>query len=103
MPPRIQLPKPHDAQQQLLGEARRFNAVALGRRAGKSTLAQHLLVMHSLGRQQPVGYFAPTYKLLAEFWRDVRNVLAPVTVSKSEQDHRVEMLGGGVLECWSLD
>jgi hypothetical protein len=77
--------------------------VALGRRAGKSTLAQHVLVMRALQERQPVGYFAPTYKLLAEFWREVRNVLQVVTVQKSEQDHRVEMMGGGVLECWSLD
>lgn len=101
--PRIQLPEPHPVQQQLLEQARRYNVVALGRRAGKSTLAQHVLVMHALQRREPTGYFAPTYKLLAEFWRDVRNVLQSVTVQKSEQDHRVEMLGGGVLECWSLD
>jgi hypothetical protein len=87
----------------LLQEARRYNVVALGRRAGKSTLAQHVLVMRALQERQPVGYFAPTYKLLAEFWREVRNVLQVVTVQKSEQDHRVEMMGGGVLECWSLD
>lgn len=101
--PRIQLPKPHPVQQKLLQEARRYNVVALGRRAGKSTLAQHVLVMRALQTREPVGYFAPTYKLLAEFWREARNVLHVVTVIKSEQDHRVEMLGGGVLECWSLD
>jgi hypothetical protein len=101
--PRIQLPKPHSAQQQILDESDRFNAVALGRRAGKSTLAQYLLVMRCLQQQQPVGYFAPTYKLLAEFWRDIRNLLTAVTVDKSEQDHRLELLGGGVVECWSMD
>jgi hypothetical protein len=100
---RIQLPEPHATQQQLLEEARRYNVVALGRRAGKSTLAQHILVMRALQRRQPVGYFAPTYKLLGEFWREVRNLLEPVTVIKSEQDHRIELLGGGVLDCWSLD
>lgn len=101
--PKIQLPKPHQAQQAILDEACRYNVLALGRRSGKSTLAQHVLVMRALRQGQPVGYFAPTYKLLAEFWRDIRNLLTPVTLMKSEQDHRVEMLGGGVLECWSLD
>jgi len=100
---RVVLPKPHAAQGQILGEARRFNVVSLGRRAGKSTLAQHLLATHALRHQQPVGYFAPTYKLLAEFWRDIRNALVPVTLAKSEQDHRLELVGGGVVECWSLD
>jgi hypothetical protein len=99
----VKLSPPHAAQARLLVEQRRFNVVALGRRAGKTKLAQRLLVMRALQHREPVGYFAPTYKLLAEFWRDVRNLLSPVTVVKSEQDHRVEMLGGGVLECWSLD
>jgi hypothetical protein len=99
----IRLAPPHAAQAQLLAERRRFNVVALGRRAGKTKLAQRLLVLRALQQREPVGYFAPTYKLLAEFWRDVRNLLTTVTVQKSEQDHRVEMLGGGVLEMWSLD
>ena len=100
--PRIQLVRPHPAQQQILDEASRFNVVALGRRAGKSTLAQHLLTDIAL-HAKPAGYFAPTYKLLAEFWREVRAVLEPVTRMKSEQDHRLELITGGTLECWSLD
>jgi hypothetical protein len=101
--PTISLPKPHATQARLLREARRYNVVALGRRAGKSTLAQHVLALRAVSESQPVGYFAPTYKLLAEFWREVRAVLAPVTSAKSEQDHRLELRTGGVLECWSLD
>jgi hypothetical protein len=100
--PRIQLPEPHPAQQQILDEARRWNVVALGRRAGKSTLALHLLAETAL-HAQPAGYFAPTYKLLAEFWRELRTILEPVTRMKSEQDHRLELITGGTLECWSLD
>jgi len=100
--PRIQLQAPHDAQQQILDQAKRFNVVALGRRAGKSTLAQHLLVESAI-RGNPVGYLAPTYKLLSEFWRELRATLEPVTRSKSEQDHRLELISGGVVECWSLD
>ena len=76
--------------------------VALGRRSGKSTLAQHLLADIAI-HAQPAGYFAPTYKLLAEFWREVRAVLEPVTRIKSEQDHRLELITGGTLECWSMD
>jgi len=100
--PRIQLVRPHPAQQLILDEARRWNVVALGRRAGKSTLALHLLANTAL-HAQPAGYFAPTYKLLAEFWRELRTILEPVTRFKSEQDHRLELITGGTLECWSLD
>jgi hypothetical protein len=100
--PRIQLVRPHPAQQLILDEARRWNVVALGRRAGKSTLALHLLADTAL-HGKPAGYFAPTYKLLAEFWRDLRAILEPITRMKSEQDHRLELITNGTLECWSLD
>lgn len=100
--PRIQLVRPHPAQQLILDEAKRWNVVALGRRAGKSTLALHLLADTAL-HGKPAGYFAPTYKLLAEFWRDLRAILEPITRMKSEQDHRLELITNGTLECWSLD
>lgn len=52
---------------------------------------------------QPVGWFSPTYKLLAEAWREVKRRLAPVTLGKSETEHRLELVTGGVVEFWSLD
>jgi len=98
----VRLARPHPAQLQILEESRRFNVVALGRRAGKSKLAQHVLATCAL-EHRPGGYFCPTYKLLEEFWREVKLVLAEVITDKSEQEHRLEILGGGVLECWSMD
>ena len=78
----VKLPRPHAAQQQILAERRRFNVVDLGRRTGKSTLAQHLLVETSLAGQ-PAAYLAPTYRLLSEFWRTIQHTLAPVTSRRS--------------------
>ena len=98
----IRLPRLHPAQAQIKAERRRFNVVALGRRTGKSTLGQELLVDCALSRR-PGGYFAPTYKLLEEFWRKLKAVLLDVTAEKSEQEHRLEILGGGTIECWSMD
>jgi hypothetical protein len=51
----------------------------------------------------PVGWFAPTYKLLDEAWRDFRRVLADVIVGVDKQQRRLELIGGGVIEFWSLD
>jgi len=98
----VRLARPHPAQLQILEEQRRFNVVALGRRAGKSKLAQHVLTQCAL-EHRPGGYFCPTYKLLEEFWREIKLVLAEVITDKSEQEHRLEVLGGGVVECWSMD
>ena len=59
----IRLRKPHEAQVKILAESKRFNALACGRRFGKSALAINLLSETSLGGD-PAGYFTPTYKLL---------------------------------------
>ena len=98
----IRLARLHPAQAQIKAERRRFNVVALGRRAGKSKLAQDVLVDCALERR-PGGYFAPTYKLLEEFWRELKTVLTEVISDKSEQEHRLQLYGGGVIECWSTD
>lgn len=98
----VRLARPHPAQQQILAEKKRFNVVALGRRAGKSKLAQQLLVECALERK-PGGYFAPTYKLLDEFWRELKLVLREIISEKSEQEHRLQVFGGGTIDCWSTD
>lgn len=76
--------------------------LACGRRFGKTTLGVNLAAQASLDGR-PVGWFSPTYKLLAEAWRELKRTLGPVTLQKSETEHRLELLTGGVLECWSLD
>lgn len=73
-----------------------------GRRWGKDVLCINLFVEASLSRR-PVGWFQPTYKSLLEVWRAVKRYTKPVQVSVSEQEKRIELLGGGVLEFWSLD
>jgi len=100
--PRVRLKQPHAAQQTILDAARRFNVVCLGRRSGKTTLGLNILSLDAI-HGQPVGYFAPTYKLLGEFWREAKHALNEVISLKSEQDHRLELISGGTLECWSLD
>jgi hypothetical protein len=96
------LPRPHAAQAQIRAEAKRHNVVALGRRSGKSTKGHELVVRTALERQ-PAGWFGPTYKLLEESWRALKAILGPVVVNKSEQEHRLELYGGGTIECWSMD
>jgi hypothetical protein len=41
--------------------------------------------------------------MLTEIWREANRILAPITVRRSAQDHRLEFVTGGVLEFWSLD
>lgn len=98
----LTLPKLHPAQEQIVREARRFNTCCLGRRAGKTVLGQDRLIRPAL-KGLPVAWFAPTYRLLSEAWRSLQTTLYPVTAAINQTEHRLELVGGGVIECWSLD
>jgi hypothetical protein len=86
----------------MLEQQKRFNVAACGRQMGKTTLGIRLV---ALGVQDgwPCAWMAPTYKYLEDVWRQLRQVLEPITVEKSEQQHRIATRGGGSVECWSLD
>jgi len=60
------------------------------------------LIQSALQRNH-VAWFSPTNKLMADTWRALRSTLAPVTRDKSEQEKRLELIGGGVVDLWSLD
>ena len=98
----IHLPKPHPAQLQILREAKRWNILAMGRRWGKSTLGINRLVVPAL-EGKPVAWFAPAYPMLTEIWREVRNLLQPVTAERNEQEKRIGLHGGGIIRFWSLE
>ena len=51
----------------------------------------------------PVSYFAPTYKMLMEVWREVILTCYPIIASKSEVEKRIELVTGGVIDFWSLE
>ncbi len=99
---RLSLPKLHSMQAQCKAEAKRFNVLDAGRRSGKNVLGIDRLIEPAL-LGFPTAWFAPTYKLLAESWRDCKVALGPAVRDKSEQEHRLELISGGTLECWSLD
>lgn len=98
----VRLPRRHVAQAQIVAEAQRFNVVQCGRRFGKTTLGVDLGIDVAIDGH-PVGWFAPTYKLLDEAWRNARSALADVVSGVDKQQRRLEIIGGGVIEFWSLD
>lgn len=76
--------------------------LACGRRWGKTILGEDVLIEPAL-RGYPVAWFSPTYKMLTEVWRAVKGALHPAVVRVSEQEHRLELGNGGVIDMWSLD
>lgn len=76
--------------------------MACGRRFGKTELGVDRAV-DAANRGLNVGWFAPTFRLLTEAWRELKRAMRDQTVRKSETEHRLELTNGAVVECWSLD
>ena len=98
----LTLPALHSAQSAVKRQAKRFNTLNCGRRFGKTTLSVELAA-DTLLVGAPVAYVTPTYKMLEDVWRGLCNTLAPVTANRNEQQHRLEIITGGVLDCWSAE
>lgn len=85
-----------------MAEARRFNVLSIGRRAGKTALGVHLCAAPDV-LADPVGWFSPSYKLMLEVWREVVRVFQPIIARQNATERRLEFTTGGILEFWSLD
>lgn len=99
----------HAGQKAILGRARRFNTVACGRRFGKSTLALAIAACGAPGtpggllQGYPVGWFAPSYKLLDEAWRTARRFLRSYIARVDVQQKRLELHNGAAFDFWTLE
>src|SRR5689334_5981308 len=98
----ITLPRPQAAQQRVIDESTRFNVLACGRRWGKTQLGIDGLVQ-KVFNGLPTGWFSPTYRHLSDTWRELCDVLDAVIADRSQQERRLDLIGGGVIEMWSLD
>jgi hypothetical protein len=92
----------HPNQEKVRAEARRFNALNCGRRWGKTVLGVDLVAETAIDGE-PAAWFAPSYKLLSEPWRELKLLLDPIIASKNETTKQLRLLTGGVVDCWSLD
>ena len=92
----------HDNQRQVVEESRRFNVVCCGRRFGKTQLGIHRSAA-TLRTGQPVGWFAPTYKLMIEVWDELSDRLRDETKRLNKTEMRIEMTNGATFDMWTLD
>lgn len=97
----VKLPARHPGQAQVVAESSRFNVLECGRRFGKTSLAKDLASESALDAK-PVGWFAPSNKYLSEAWRNLKDILRDVIADRDEREHRLELITGGVIECWSM-
>lgn len=92
----------HPGQLSVFNSPARFRVVCCGRRWGKSEELK-AEILKGVKDQLRIAYMCPTYKMLAEMWRAVKNLLAPITREKKEDEHRIETINGAIVEMWSLD
>lgn len=102
------LNEPHPGQLLILEKRKRFNTICCGRRWGKTTMCQELLLCpddptNGALNGYPVAYYAPTNAMLMEVWREMLSIIGPVIEKKSETQKRIQLYGGGVIDFWSLD
>ena len=105
------MPSLHPAQIKVWEGRKRYNVVCLGRRSGKTALGIMLALGSSCDRSLEkaalqggnVGWFAPSYKILDDAWRQCKSRLKPVIERSNEQTKRLEIIGGGSIEFWTLD
>lgn len=81
----------------------RNRVVMAGRRGGKTLLEEWEAYKAGELQGLPVGWFAPTYKILLDAWEDIQRRFEPAIDRVSESEHRLWWRSGAVLEFWSLD
>src|ERR1051325_4030591 len=91
----------HAAQRRIIDESKRVNILCCGRRFGKTTLGMDRLI-HAALQGKRVAWFAPNYRLLSDVWRELQVILSPVIERINQQEHRIELFGGGSIDMWSL-
>jgi len=92
----------HDGQLRVLREAGRFNVLECGRRFGKTHLGVQLAIDIAIDGGE-VGWFAPTYRYLADPWRAVEKALGPAIMKVDRVEKRLDLISGGSIDFWSLD
>jgi len=93
----------HEGQCRVRDGAARWNVLECGRRFGKTVLGEWLALRKAAKDGQPVAWVAPTFKLLAEVWRDVKGKAANVITEASEQEKRLGFMSGGSIDFWSIE
>lgn len=98
----IKLKRRHVNQEHIIATCKRFNVLKCGRRFGKTSLAEELIIEPALDGF-PVAYYCPTYKDLNDFWLNVTSIVKDIIQSKNEQLKQIRLTTGGIIDMWSLD
>ncbi|MCK5644810.1 MAG: DNA-packaging protein [Gammaproteobacteria bacterium] len=94
--------KLHPTQREVFDKLTRFNVMRMGRRWGKTTIAEEYFLEPVLAGK-PCGFMSPTYKMLSQVWREFGNVYAPIISRRNVQEKRYDLVTGGSIDFWSAE
>ena len=97
----ITLPELHEDQIRAWKFPGRFKVIRCGRRWGKTTLGTCIAASGALNKE-PIGWFAPSYRLLTESYVDLLTMLQPV-VSQHSKPVVLRLITGGRIDFWTLE
>lgn len=97
----IKILKPHKGQLEILTDPARFKVVSCGRRYGKTELGKIVVGETSIKYKEQVFWFAPTFKMASQLWRELKLAFEPIIGWKSEQQMTIEFKTGGELRIFS--
>ena len=92
----------HPMQEKIKAESERFNVVDCARRWGKTFLGEDVAIPALLSGF-PVGWFTRAYKLAEAVFADFVALLRPLIKFKDKNKLTLELITGGILECWSFE
>lgn len=80
----------------------RFKALRAGRRYGKTDYAK-TWAADAVIKGQPVGWFAPDYKISSEAYNELADILQPIKLRSSKTEGVIRTKTGGRIDFWTLD
>lgn len=92
----------HASQREVFRNLARFNVLQIGRRWGKSFFGMQLALEDAIAGR-PHGWFAPSYKYLADPMRELERMLKPIVTRIDRVEKRMELRTGGNIDFWTLE
>lgn len=99
---KVRLPILHPGQVGAYRTPGRYKAVRCGRRWGKTAFGVTIAVDAAV-KGEYVGWFTPDYKIQAESYNDILDLVLPVKLSSSKLDRVIRTITGGRIDFWTLE
>jgi len=104
----IQLFTPYNKQEEIINgfadSIHKFGVVSVGRQAGKSLLAQNLILYWLLGKNDQIGaWIAPTYNQCRKVFKELNKYCKEIITNNNKSELTIEFINGSTLQFLSAD